>query len=140
MTPCLPTSYSGQKLNRKHFCGHLDGAIEVCPGLRAGISVQLQKSKLCCVVWWTLLTEKLTMGMLLVLGLTSGAWPSWAAAGRPRQRMRSGASRLLLIVGPHRQLGTPGDPGPGNHEYIMWDRGPVSHVISNILGKLNNFY
>ena len=91
-------------------------------------------------VWWTLLTEKLTMGMLLVLGLTSGAWPSWAAAGRPRQRMRSGASRLLLIVGPHRQLGTPGDPGPGNHEYIMWDPGPVSHVISNILGKLNNFY
>ena len=70
-------------------------------------------SYVCGAVWRTLLTEKLTMGMLLVLGLTSGAWPSWAAAGRPRQRMRSGASRLLLIAGPHRQLGT---PGPGAWE------------------------
>ena len=76
------------------------------------------------------------VGVGVDLGGLAELGGGWAAQAEDEERCQQ--------TTPHRGASSPtgdtGVPGPGNHEYeyIMWDPGPVSHVISNILGKLQN--
>ena len=97
-------------------------------------------SYVCGVVWWVDAADREAddgdvVGVGVDLGGLAELGGGWAAQAEDEERCQQ--------TTPHRGASSPtgdtGVPGPGNHEYIMWDRGPVSHVISNILGKLQNF-
>ena len=97
-------------------------------------------SYVCGVVWWVDAADREAddgdvVGVGVDLGGLAELGGGWAAQAEDEERCQQ--------TTPHRGASSPTggtwSPGPGNHEYIMWDRGPVSHVISNILGKLQKF-